>query len=142
MSTPSDGFAQGDEQAPQDNEQAPQDREPEPVSGEQKIEGQSAEEQETIYPASTLPQLPPEAAGEVNGGPLGCCLGVMAGLLLGALLALGLPLLIASGGYFRTITALAILIGAIVGGFAGWKLGKKFYREYEQPIIKVKKRSR
>src|SRR5882762_10172959 len=27
-------------------------------------------------------QLPPEAQGEINGGPLGCCLGVMVGLLL------------------------------------------------------------
>src|SRR5512135_1053517 len=27
-------------------------------------------------------QLPPEAQGETNGGPLGCCLGVTVGLLL------------------------------------------------------------
>src|SRR5579884_3011004 len=33
-------------------------------------------------PRQSEPQLPPEAQGEVNGGPLGCCLGVTVGLLL------------------------------------------------------------
>src|SRR5215472_12080770 len=32
--------------------------------------------------------LPPEAQGETNGGPLGCCLGVMMGLLLSLSLAI------------------------------------------------------
>src|SRR5437763_17177413 len=33
-------------------------------------------------------QLPPEAQGETNGGPLGCCLGVTVGLLLSLTLAI------------------------------------------------------
>ncbi|HEV2579753.1 MAG TPA: hypothetical protein VGT44_02780, partial [Ktedonobacteraceae bacterium] len=33
-------------------------------------------------------QLPPEAQGEVNGGPLGCCLGVTIGLLLSLTVAI------------------------------------------------------
>src|SRR4051812_14890085 len=32
--------------------------------------------------------LPPEAQGEANGGPLGCCLGIMVGLLLSLSLAI------------------------------------------------------
>src|SRR5258708_14458724 len=49
----------------------------EPSQGDQPI----AEEQ--FAPAdSPAVKLPPEAQGEVNGGPLGCCLGVMVGLTL------------------------------------------------------------
>src|SRR5437867_1888482 len=48
---------------------------------------QSAEEQPS--PAdSPEAKLPPEAQGDVNGGPLGCCLGVIVGLLLSLAVAI------------------------------------------------------
>src|SRR5436305_14064322 len=37
---------------------------------------------------SNITQLPPEAQGETNGGPLGCCLGVTVGLLLSLTVAI------------------------------------------------------
>jgi hypothetical protein len=31
-------------------------------------------------------------------------------------------------------------IGAIIGGFIGWKIGKRVYREYESPVLPERKR--
>jgi hypothetical protein len=86
--------------------------------------------------------LPPEAQGEVNGGPLGCCLGVMVGLLLSLSLAI-LSRLYADplsqffqhkywllGLSVRLLMGLLAFTLAIVCGVFGWKLGKRFYREY------------
>jgi hypothetical protein len=87
-------------------------------------------------------QLPPEAQGETNGGPLGCCLGVTVGLMLSIFLGviglshlLLLPFLL----FFhadpltgiRIATGFFGLIGVIAGGYFGWKIGKRVYREYE-----------
>jgi hypothetical protein len=98
-------------------------------------------------PVEALPTpedaLPPEAQGEANGGPLGCCLGTMIGLLL------SLSLAIFSRAYASTLVntlqgnygllglIVRILMGilalafAIFFGYVGWKLGKRFVREYE-----------
>src|SRR6476646_4273662 len=38
--------------------------------------------------SSPAAQLPPEAQGETNGGPLGCCFGVLVGLLLSLTVAI------------------------------------------------------
>jgi len=103
------------------------------------------EGQET--PVSPESLLPPEAQGETNGGPLGCCLGVTAGILLSLLLGLiglGHLIMVPLSGIIHTdaITNIRIatgffaFIGAILGGYFGWKIGKRVYREYDSPVIK------
>ncbi len=95
--------------------------------------------------------LPPEAQGETNGGPLGCCLGITVGILISVLLGvIGLGPLVASAMVFlihtdaitntRIATAFFALIGAILGAYFGWKIGKRLYREYEPPVIKDRTR--
>lgn len=81
-------------------------------------------------------QLPPEAQGETNGGPLGCCLGTVVGLFLTVLLILGLSILLSNGGTLSFATVPIIALGTIAGGYGGWKIGKRVYKEYEQPIVK------
>ena len=85
-------------------------------------------------------QLPPEAQGETNGGPLGCCLGVTVGLLL------SLTVAILSRFYadplaqvfhsslsitVRIVMSMVAIAGAALFGYVGWKIGKRLYREYE-----------
>jgi len=85
-------------------------------------------------------QLPPEAQGETNGGPLGCCLGVTVGLLLSLTVAIlsrlyadplaqvfhgGLSIIV------RIVMSIFAIAAAIVLGYVGWKIGKRLYREYE-----------
>lgn len=84
--------------------------------------------------------LPPEARGETNGGPLGCCLGVIVGLFLSLSIAVigrlysnsfatvfhgNLSLIV------RIVMALVAVIAAIIFGIIGWKIGKRVYKEYE-----------
>jgi len=99
--------------------------------------------------SSSIAQLPPEAQGEINGGPLGCCLGVMVGLLLSLSVAVisrfyADPLAHILGGVLslvvRIAMALAALIAVVVCGNFGWKIGKKLYREYDPPVIKDRRR--
>lgn len=92
--------------------------------------------------------LPPEARGETNGGPLGCCLGVMVGLLLSLSLALLSRAYATSlgdllrGNYWLLGLLVRILMGvmafacAVIFGYLGWRLGKRFFREYEPPVRK------
>ncbi len=80
--------------------------------------------------------LPPEAQGETNGGPLGCCLGTVVGLLLTALLLLGVSILLSNGGILSFATIPVIIAGTIAGGYFGWRIGKRVYKEYEPPIVK------
>ncbi len=80
--------------------------------------------------------LPPEAQGETNGGPLGCCLGTVVGLLLTALLVLGTSILLSNGGVLNFATIPVFILGTIAGGYFGWKIGKRVYKEYELPIVK------
>ncbi len=75
--------------------------------------------------------LPPEAQGAANGGPLGCCLGVVIGLFLTFTLITLISVLIHNGGYLGVATAPTGIIGGIIGGFLGWKIGKAIYHEYE-----------
>lgn len=85
-------------------------------------------------------QLPPEARGETNGGPLGCCLGMTIGLLLSLIIAIlsrlyADPLAQIFHANLAIIVRLVMIIfaigGAIVFGYLGWKIGKRLYREYE-----------
>jgi len=102
-------------------------------------------------PPSPEASLPPEAQGEVNGGPLGCCLGVMIGLTLSLVVAVvgriyanpllpifHSPLVVLI--LLRIVMAIAAIGAAILCGYAGWKIGKRFYREYEPPVIKDRRR--
>jgi uncharacterized membrane protein YuzA (DUF378 family) len=84
-------------------------------------------------------QVPPEAQDETNGGPLGCCLGVMVGLLLSLSVAIisrfyADQLTQVLGGTLSIITRIAMalvgLIAVIICGKFGWKIGKKLYRVY------------
>jgi hypothetical protein len=99
-------------------------------------------EDELVMPVQTEADLPPEARGELNGGPLGCCMGVTIGILicftiglvgLGQVTANVLATLIHADALteIRVATGFFAIIGAIAGGFAGWKIGKRIYREYE-----------
>jgi hypothetical protein len=87
-------------------------------------------------------QLPPEAQGEVNGGPLGCCLGTTIGLVLSVSIALlsrfyADPLAHLLGGALSIVTRILMVLVAIVGvlicGYFGWRIGKYVYREYNLP---------
>ena len=94
----------------------------------------TVEEQQGISP--TEASLPPEAQGETNGGPLGCCLGTVVGLFLTALLVLGVSILLSNGGTLSFATIPIILLGTILGGYFGWKIGRRVYKEYEPPVVK------
>ncbi|GAC1390405.1 MAG: hypothetical protein NVS4B11_12330 [Ktedonobacteraceae bacterium] len=90
-------------------------------------------------PAIPAPEasLPPEAQGETNGGPLGCCLGTVVGLLLTALLLLGVSILLSNGGTLSFATVPVLIVGTIAGGYLGWRIGKRVYKEYEElPVVK------
>jgi hypothetical protein len=85
-------------------------------------------------------QLQPEARGETNGGPLGCCLGVTVGLLLSLTIAVlsrlyADPLAQVFHGSLsisvRIVMSIFAIGGAILFGYIGWKIGKRAYREYE-----------
>lgn len=91
-------------------------------------------------PSSPESRLPPEAQGEVNGGPLGCCLGVTIGLVLSLSVAIlsrlfADPLAQALHGWLaltvRIVMGLLALACAIICGYFGWKIGRTYYREYE-----------
>lgn len=106
---------------------------------------------ETPTDEQTPEMLPPEARGEVNGGPLGCCLGTTVGLFLsltvaifsrlystqlGALFQQNYGLM---GVLIRVLMVLLAIALAILCGRLGWRLGKRFYREYDPPVVKTRK---
>jgi phosphotransferase system glucose/maltose/N-acetylglucosamine-specific IIC component len=98
--------------------------------------------------------LPPEAQGEVNGGPLGCCLGTIIGLILSLTVAVigriyaadplvpvfhsALLVLI----LLRIAMAITAIAGAVILGYLGWKIGRKLYREYEPPVVQYRRYKR
>src|SRR5947199_4356610 len=85
--------------------------------------------------------LPPEAQGEPHGGPLGCCLGSVVGLLLTKLLITAVSLALANRGFLGGATLPIALLGAIAGGYLGWRIGKKIYKEYDPPVIKERRKT-
>jgi hypothetical protein len=108
------------------------------------------EESNDAASSSAAIQLPPEAQGEINGGPLGCCLGIMIGLLLSLSVAVisrfyADPLALVLGEtlstFIRIAMALAAFVAVVVCGKFGWKIGKKLYREYDPPVITNRRRS-
>jgi len=117
----------------------------EPGVDEQDV-GMHAGEEAQAAPAAQ-DALPPEAQGEVNGGPLGCCLGVAIGLMVSLSIAvigrlyandllpvLHSPLLVLI--LLRVAMGIVALAAAIVCGYFGWKIGRRLYREYEAPVIR------
>src|SRR6185312_8469899 len=66
-----------DPNAGDDQQEAP----PADLSTEEQSDQPPVVNEEQASPASSEAQLPPEAQGETNGGPLGCCLGITVGLL-------------------------------------------------------------
>jgi hypothetical protein len=85
-------------------------------------------------------RTPPEAQGETNGGPLGCCLGVTVGLLLSLTVAIlsrlyADPLVQVFHGNLsisvRIVMSIFAIGGAALCGYIGWKIGRHVYREYE-----------
>ena len=84
---------------------------------------------------TTMADLPPEAQGEANGGPLGCCLGLVVGVFLTALLITIGSLLLGNGGFLGIATVPVLALGTILGGYFGWKIGKRLYREYDTPVV-------
>ena len=127
MTVPFSPGQQGDDEEISDNLEARQEFQ----SGDQVTEEESVS-------AETL--LPPEAQGETNGGPLGCCLGVTVGLLLSLTVAIlsrlyADPLAQVFHGNLsitvRIIMFIFAIAGAVLFGYFGWKIGKHLYREYE-----------
>lgn len=95
-------------------------------------------------------QLPPEAQGEMHGGPLGCCLGSTVGLLLSPVIIIGVTILSrhtvenvlggALNPYINILMVLLSIIALITCARLGWIIGKKIYREYDPPVIKERRR--
>src|SRR5689334_22133543 len=91
-------------------------------------------EEETPSEASApAAQPPPEARGDVNGGPLGCCFGVSMGLLLSAGIAsLSIPVIshfFAGRGFLALLAQILVIVLVVVGffllGYLGWKIGRR-----------------
>lgn len=98
---------------------------------------------------TSIAELPPEAQGEVNGGPLGCCLGTMIGMLLSLSIALvsrfyADPLASTLHNNLSTVVRIIMIIVAVVAviicGYFGWKIGKRIYREYDEPRVTSRSR--
>lgn len=100
-------------------------------------EQDQSEQPATTYPASTFPQ---EASDETHGGPLGCCLGTVVGLLLTMLVMLGISILLSNGAFLGAATLPVDLLGGVICGYLGWRIGQRIYRVYEQPIVVDKRR--
>ena len=113
-------------------------------------EDQQREEEPPLPASAPETQPPPEARGGVNGGPLGCCLGVSMGLLICAGLAsLSLTFLshfFAGRGLLALLTQILVIVLAVAGffllGFLGWKIGRRVFREYEPSPAQIRKMAR
>jgi hypothetical protein len=130
-----------------------QEASPSDPPAEEEPEQPGPVEEEQPLPVSPEALLPPEARGETNGGPLGCCLGVTIGLLFSLfigvigfghnfayLLRFVLPFNALTD--IRLATGCIALLGTVLFGYFGWKLGRRIYREYEPPVIKNRNRKR
>ena len=113
-------------------------------------EHQQLEEGPPQPASATEAQLPPEARGDVNGGPLGCCFGISMGLLLSAGIAsLSIPVIshfFSGGGWLALTTQILVIVLAIAAffllGYLGWKIGRRVFREYEPSPAQLRKMAR
>jgi hypothetical protein len=78
--------------------------------------------------------------GEAHGGPLGCCLGIVAGLFLTLFIMFSISIALANRGLLSVASLPIALLGGIIGGYLGWLIGRRLYREYEPPIVAVPQR--
>ncbi len=115
---------------------------PDPIEAPIQSERKDSEEVPTsvLGEITSESQLPPEAQGDVNGGPLGCCVGVTVGILFSVSIALFARIYPDTlNGFFlanlRVIMACAGLLGMAVCGRIGWRVGKRFYKEYDPPVV-------
>lgn len=116
--------------------------------------GQEADQpvEEAPPPEASAPaaQLPPEARGDANGGPLGCCFGVSMGLLLSAGIAsLSIPIInhfFAGRGLLALLAQILVIVLVIAGffvlGYFSWKIGRKVFREYDPSPAQARKMAR
>jgi len=113
-------------------------------------ENQPAGEESPLAASAPETQLPPEARGDVNGGPLGCCFGVSMGLLLSAGIAsLSIPVIshfFSDRGWLALTTQILVIVLAVAGffllGYIGWKIGRSIFREYEPSAAQLRKMAR
>ena len=148
MSTPPDSFSEEESQHNNPIEEehiAPGSGQATKQASERVVE----EEQPGGPPEPSSSTLPPEAQGEANGGPLGCCLGVTVGLLLSLSIAVlsrfyadSLAQIFSSwlSLIVRVVMILIAIAAIIVCGYFGWKIGRNAYREYEPPVVKDRRK--
>ncbi len=127
------------------------EREDDQTEQENNLEdNQPAGEESPLATSAPAAQLPPEARGDVNGGPLGCCFGVSMGLLLGAGIAsLSIPVInhfFSGRGWLALTTQILIVVLAIASffllGYIGWRVGRRVFREYEPSPAQQRKMAR
>lgn len=118
-----------------DNKQSQTEPQIEELSTPSESEKKDASESEKAPSDAPRPFFPEDF--EPSGGPLGCCLGSVIGLMVFLMLTVGLSLLITNRPIqnYSWLFPLSVL-GAIVCGFIGWRIGKRVYREYDPPVIK------
>ncbi len=141
------GMPEEDSAGPMGETTVPEQEQVSPLKDERSIyeglarETQAEESDEGQLSADPELLLPPEARGETHGGPLGCCLGTIVGLFLTALLITATSIMLANGAFFGVATIPVLALGIILGGYFGWRIGKRIYREYESPVVKERQQA-
>lgn len=113
-------------------------------------EEQPVEEETSQTTGAPEAQLPPEARGDVNGGPLGCCFGISMGLLVSAGIAsLSIPVIshfFSDRGWLALTAQILVIVLAVAFffllGYLGWKIGRRVFREYEPSPAQQRKMAR
>jgi hypothetical protein len=79
--------------------------------------------------------VPPGYDWPTHGGYLGCLLGLVAACTLSGFLGGTWFAILATPSWVKLTITLVIALAAFIGlGRLGWVLGKRFYREYPQPV--------
>ena len=128
----------------------PEDEDDRPEQESSPEERQQLEEGPPQPASAAEAQLPPEARGDDNGGPLGCCFGISMGLLISAGIAsLSIPVIshfFSRGGWLALTTQILAIVLAIAAffllGYLGWKIGRRVFREYEPSPAQQRKMAR
>ena len=131
------------------SEDAPGDRDPAPAGPDEPErgapDGELAADPYASNTADTDPYpgaVPPGYDWPTHGGYLGCVMGVVVGLVLGGFLGsllIGLlsvsPLsgVVSASAGRLTLLALTFFATLILLGRVGYRLGRRYYREYPQP---------
>jgi hypothetical protein len=94
-------------------------------------------EEEFLEPARDPHEgaVPPGYDWPTHGGYLGCLLGLMAACVLAGFLGGTLIPILAAPSLAKLAISLVVAVGVVIGlGRLGWVLGKRYYREYPQPV--------